>query len=61
MNVVAEFAIDVIKGSGLISSILLSCITVLSIRSGESNGTLAKQASGFLALFLASLLVYLVM
>jgi hypothetical protein len=60
MNLVAEFAIDAIKGSGLISSVLLSCITLLSIRSGESKGTLIKQASGFLALFLVSLLVYLV-
>ncbi len=60
MNIVAEFITDVIKGSGLISSVLLSCITVLSARSGESNGALTKQTSGFLALFLVSLLVYLV-
>lgn len=61
MNVVAVFATDIIKGSGLISSILLSCIAVLSVHSGEVNGTLVKQASGFLALFLVSLIVYLVM
>lgn len=61
MNVVLEFATYAIEGSGLAASLLLSCLAALSMRTGKCEGALAKQALGFFALFLVSLVVYVVL
>jgi len=60
MDLVYGFVIMTIKLSGLIVSVYATCISLVLVKSGSANGFLAKQASGFLMLFLMASLIYLV-
>ena len=60
MSVVVEFAAYVTKCSGIVSSVLLSCLAVASMRPKKDAGVLTRQALSFLVLFFVSLFVYLV-
>jgi len=60
MNLVSWFAETVLKLSGLACSICSTCFVASSFKTGTRNELLMKQASGFLILFLISLLILVV-
>ncbi len=59
MDILIPFDVAVMKASAMISSAYISAILVCSV-AGSRNDTVYRQAFGFIVLFLASLLVYMV-
>ncbi|MGA3020873.1 MAG: hypothetical protein ABSD68_02910 [Candidatus Micrarchaeales archaeon] len=60
MSLLSGFVETVLKLSGIACSICSTCFVASSFKTGTRNELLMKQASGFLTLFLISLLILMV-